>query len=105
MLPTHQRLFLDADGNWILSQQDIDSVPGGGKLGGDAKAAFVKLYHDKREGTEGQVKVFEAWVEKENIRKAMVLSLQEPQTAPAGTQVSYENGGKLSRGGNVGKKN
>ena len=33
-----------------------------------------------------------------------MLPLQEPQTAPAGTQVSYENGKKLSRGGNVGKK-
>ena len=93
MLPTHQRLFSDDAGNWILSQQDVDSVPGAGELEGDAEAEFVKQYYDKREReeTEGQVEMFEHWVEERKIEKAKALPLQEPQTAPAGTQ---ENGGE-----------
>ena len=106
MLPTHQRLFLDDAGNWILSQQDVDSVPGAGELKGDAKAEFAKQYYDKREReeTEGQVEMFEHWAEDWNIKKAKKLPLQEAKTAPASTEVSYENGKKLSRGGNVGKR-
>ena len=103
MLPTHQQLFLDTNGNWVLSQEEIDFVPGAEGLEGEAKAEFVKQYYDEREEATDPVKVFEAWATKENISKAMVLSLQEPQTAPASTQVSYENGRMLSKGGNDGK--
>ena len=45
-------LFLDADSNSILSQEDTDFVLGTERFEGDDRAEFAKLNYNKRKETE-----------------------------------------------------